>query len=184
MIVPNNKIFGGKQDKTQQEQSGTKTEDVPEEQQDAQSQTRISYQKRKVYALQSISHKFEKIEGINGRCEQLLPFADGLLAGTFNELYYVRGEDEVTKVYQGTSPQHIIPFKDSLSLLIATQSGIIKAYQEDGQWKTTDYITDINEPVYSLAFHEKSGTLWAGSENKAYKISFAWDGKVSNIQRI
>ena len=173
-----NKLFGGKKETPKQK----KIEEVkkePKVQQKPQTETRISYQKKKIYSLQSISHQFKKIEGIEGRCEQLVPYEGGILAGTYNGVYYVNDKGAVTQVAQDIYPWQILS-TNNYGLLIATSSGIIKATRENGEWQSSDYLTEIDGPVYSLAFNDKTGALWVGGEDKTYKIPLNHEGKTSN----
>ncbi|MEF8844420.1 MAG: SpoIIE family protein phosphatase [Bacteroidales bacterium] len=175
-----NKLFGKNKEESKQEQDN-ETRQTPEDQQEAQTKTRISYKNKKIYSLQSISHQFKKVEGIEGRCEQLVPYEGGILAGTYNGLYHLNEQGEVTQVLRGQYPHHIYP-TDKKGVLLATPSGITKATFQNGKWQTTEYLPQINGPVYSLAFNNHTGTLWVGGEDEAHKVVFDREGKVSTIQ--
>lgn len=174
-----NKLFRKNKEKPKQE----KTEEVREisnNQQEQQTKTRLSYKKEKKHSLQSISHQFKKIEGIEGRCEQLVHYKGGILAGTYNGLYHVNKKGEVTQVIQDIYP-HQIHTTDKKGVLVATPSGIKKTTLQNGKWQTTEYLPQINGPVYSLTFSDNTGTLWVGGEDEAYKIIFNREGKVRTI---
>ncbi|HKL38785.1 MAG TPA: hypothetical protein VJ876_07790, partial [Bacteroidales bacterium] len=97
-----NKIFGKEKEEPSPEpepddKAGEKTEEpvnkaAPERKSAAgaaepQTETRISYEKKKIYSLQSVSHRYKKVKGIEGRVERLLPFSSGFLASTHDGLY-------------------------------------------------------------------------------------------------
>ncbi|MFP4620781.1 MAG: hypothetical protein ACLFM7_05685 [Bacteroidales bacterium] len=183
-----NKIFGGKKEKRKREKaaekeagSGTDKQEERENQQEPRIETRVSYQKKKIASLLSLSHQFEKIEGIEGRCEQLVPYQGGLLAGTHNGLYHVNGKDKVTPVIKGIYPHQVYP-TDKHGILLATPSGIKKAIPGNREWQITDYLPQIEGPIYSLTINDKTGALWAGGEDQAYKVVFNRNGEVSTIQ--
>ena len=179
-----NKIFGSNDKEAQAESREITPEQAKEEKgakSEPQTQTRISYQKKKIYSLQSISHEFKKVEGIEGPCEQLVPYKDGILAGTYKGLFYINKEQEISTVIEGSNPHQILP-TDKRGLLIATRSGIIKANLKNGAWHTSPYLSQIPGPVYSITFNKKSGALWAGGEDQAYKVVFDWEGKINDIK--
>lgn len=194
-----NKIFGKKKDPQDKREKPSREQLKPEAEptagstspsksekaarsQEAAKETQVSYQKKKIYSLQSISHRFKKIEGIEGKVKHLIPFEGGLLAGTQDGVYHIRGENRINRVISDITPQQIIPFREGRSVLMATLSGIKQATYTHGQWKTRDYLPDISEPLYSLVFNERTGNLWAGGEDKAYKIEFNLDGDIASLQ--
>jgi len=148
---------------------------------EAQTETRISYEKKKIYSLQSVSHRYKKVEGIEGKVEQLLPFSSGLLASTHDGLYYVNDQKHATAIIRGIYPLDIIPYKEK-GLLMGTQSGIMQINYHKNQWSPKEYLPAIKEPVYSLAYNTRSGSLWAGTENKAYRLSLDWSGEITSRQ--
>ena len=191
-----NKIFGKKAEKSSQEaESKQKSREEPkdpepqstspaeadQENAEPQTQTRISYKKKKIYSLQSISHGYKKVEGIEGKVEQLLPFSSGFLASTHDQLYYVNQQKEATTILQDIYPLDMIPYKES-GLLIANRSGILQINRTGEDWSQQQYLPEINEPVYSLAYNKRSGSLWAGTENKAYRIGLDWSGEITSTQ--
>ena len=144
-------------------------------------ETRISYKKKKIYSLQSITHTFNKIEAIQGKCDLLFPLTEGILAGTHDALYYINGGN-AQGIVEGIHPQQIIPFKGGSTFLVATQTGIVKIFRVGDQWQSSDFLDQISGPVYSLSYGEKTGTLWAGSDDKAYKIHFGRNSFVRSFR--
>jgi len=153
----------------------------PTGQQTPLTETRISYKKKKIYSLQSVSHQFNKIETIQGKCEVLFPLTSGILAGTHDALYYIDG-DRTRSILEGIHPQQIIPFRGPNTFLVATRSGIVKIFLLDNQWQSSDFLSQITDPVYSLSYDKKTGTLWVGSDDKAYKINFGRNSFVSSLR--
>jgi serine phosphatase RsbU (regulator of sigma subunit)/ligand-binding sensor domain-containing protein len=191
-----NKIFGKKEENPSQKTETTeKSEANPQEPKpqatsqaepdpetaEPQTETRISYKKKKIYSLQSISHGYKKVEGIEGKVERLLPFSSGFLASTHEGLYYVNPKKEATAILSDIYPLDMIPYKQS-GLLIATRSGILQINRSKENWSQQQYLPEINEPIYSLAFNKRSGSLWAGAENKAYRIGLDWSGEITATQ--
>jgi serine phosphatase RsbU (regulator of sigma subunit)/ligand-binding sensor domain-containing protein len=191
-----NKIFGKKEEESPQE---TKPRERPPEEPagqekqttpgraserptpEPQTQTRVSYKKKKIYSLQSVSHRYKKVEGLEGKVERLLPFAAGFLASTHDGLYYINQQKEVAEILSGTYPLDIIPYKQR-GVLIATRSGILQVNRQGDDWSQQQYLPEINEPVYSMAYNKRSGSLWAGAENKAYRIALDWSGEITAMQ--
>lgn len=137
-------------------------------------QTRISYRKKKIYSLQSVTHKFEKIEPVGGKCDVLftLPGEQGLLAGTHEGLYYIDPKGRASMVRKDIHPQHIISFRNKETFLVGATAGMYEVYRNNGLWEVRRLVPDIEDPVYSTAYDPESRTLWAGSEDKAYRIIF------------
>ncbi len=140
----------------------------------SRSQTRISYRKKKIYSLQSVTHKFEKIEPVGGKCDVLftLPDDGGLLAGTHEGLYHIDPGGRASLIREGIHPQHITSYRNQETFLVGASAGMYEVYRSNGGWKIRRLAADIEDPVYSMAYDQGSRTLWAGSEDKAYRITF------------
>lgn len=169
-------------DETAADKLATKRDDAPAGGQDEPStETQISYKKKKIYSLQSISHQFNKIESVQGKCEVLFPLEEGILAGTHDALYYIQ-DGNAQRILENIQPRQVIPFKGSNAFLVATPDGIVQIKQQQGRWLSYDFLEQISGPVYSMSYNSKTGTLWVGSEDKAYKISFGRDSFIHSFR--
>lgn len=191
-----NRIFGKKDDKDRS--TSSEKEDKPVNSQDSKPQeppseatakpksqkddsgeanrpqTRISYRKKKIYSLQSVTHKFEKIEPVGGKCDVLftLPGEGGLLAGTHGGLYHIDTGGDAVLIKEGIHPQHITSYRDQKTFLVGTSAGMYEVHRNNNDWEVRRLAPDIEDPVYSMVYDPASRTLWAGSEDKAYRIIF------------
>ena len=75
--------------------------------------------------MQTLSHAYKKIEGIDDRCKHLIPYDGKLLVGGNNGLYIV-DNDEVEKILHNQYINRIIQDKSNSNLFyICTNTGLI-----------------------------------------------------------
>ncbi len=129
------------------------------------------YESKKVYALQSISHKYNKIKGIEGKAKQLLPYRDVLLVASNTGLYQINklkstqiiADRYINFIYQSKS--------DRNKFYVGTANGLLVLKNENNKWVIEDNLSEFRENVYSVLELDKNN-LWVGSENVAYNILF------------
>lgn len=162
-----NKIFKSKEEK--EEELKEEKSETPE------IRTRTTYRTRKVQTLQSISRRFEKIRGVDGKCMYLLNAGEFLLAGTNYGLYQVDSLQKVEPIIEESYIYQVMAFEKDTSYLLATKNGILKAEKKEEEWNVQELISGegLNEPVYSLAYNPNTNILWAGSDSRAFKIEIA-----------
>jgi|GEM_PF-433245 len=135
----------------------------------ASGETRVSYRKKKIYSLQSVDHRFKKIDPVEGKCEILRAFREGVLAGSHNGLYHIGNHNGVKTVIQGIHPHQVVILPQEASVLIASESGVYRAELRGDTWHSAPYLSQISEPVYSMALQPEEGHLWLGCNDKAYR---------------
>ena len=119
------------------------------------------------YRLASVSYQYEKIQGINKKCKQLIVFANGLIAITPDELLRVQ-EGKVISVAKNMTVNATYIDHSHQVIYLATTQGIKKM---DASFRINDLIPGMNEPVLSLTLTEN--ILWAGLEKKILKIQLS-----------
>jgi len=129
---------------------------------------RKTYSEKVIYALQSVTHIYKKINGTKNKCKHFLETDHGLLVGSNNGLYWI----------QDTSATLVIPnnyvnammVQDRNHVVIGTSTGISILEWKDGAWVGREGFKSINTPIYSVT----SGIvreLWLGSDNVVYRVT-------------
>ena len=139
------------------------------------------YESKKVYALQSISHKYNKVEGIDGKVKQFLKFRESLLVAANTGLYQITdfkatqiiAEKYINFIFQSKIEPH--------KFFIGTASGMLILNYESGEWVIEDKLSDFKENVYSV-LELDGNNIWIGCENVAYNILFDNAGYPVNIK--
>lgn len=125
------------------------------------------YRTEKIRQLKSIDYLFRKIDGVNVKCRQLVPTANGILAATNRGLYVIRDHKAATLV-----PERYInhiswrPWEGRYS--VAAGDGYFLAGWENNKWNIFTPDKSFTEPLYSI-LRDKEGMLWLGGDNKAYR---------------
>ena len=128
---------------------------------------------KRTYALQSISHKFTKIENLEDKCRQMVRFRDQILVATNTGLYRIQN-NEVTFIATYTYINCIHPSKQNPGLFyIGTPEGAFTVNYSQGDWEVNRNYFPADEPVYSI--YEGSTGIWMGSETKVFRVSFSPD---------
>ena len=139
------------------------------------------YESKKVYALQSISHKYQKVEGIEGKAKQLLQFRDMLLVAANTGLYQII-DNKATQIIADKYINFIYESKiNPNKFYVSTTEGLIVLIRSNNEWITEDKLSDFKENVYSVLELDKNN-LWLGCENVAYNILFDNAGYPVNIK--
>jgi class 3 adenylate cyclase len=139
------------------------------------------FEKQKIYALQSISHRFNKINGVEGKAKQFVQFRDKILVAANTGLYQIENL-ETTSIISGRYVNYIHQSKiDINKFYIGTSNGLLIIRYENDAWSIEDNLNDFSETVYSILELDKNN-LWLGSENVAYNILFDNSGHAVNIK--
>ena len=135
-----------------------------------------------VYMLQSVSHVFTPIEGLEKKCKQLLEFEDRLLVATNTGLYeYFNGE--VFEIAPGQYINFLRASQVKNRIYVGTADGMFTIVFEAGAWTVHDRFDGIYGAVWSIA-EETEHLIWIGSENVAYRARLDQNGvPVSRIDR-
>ncbi len=131
------------------------------------------YTTHRTYALQSISHKFTKIENLDDKCRQLVQFRDQILVATNTGLYRIQN-NEVKFIATYTYIHYIHPSQHIPGLFyVGTPEGAFTVNFNQGEWEVNRNFFPGDEPVYSI--YETPEGIWLGSETKAFRLSYPPD---------
>ncbi|MFN8241471.1 MAG: hypothetical protein U0X39_12085 [Bacteroidales bacterium] len=171
------RIFGKKTGESEQEnepaaartEAAIKPEVVVSENQPAEPE----YIRKKVTRISSIGHSFVKVAGISEKCKQLVPAGDKIIASTTRGLFLITNHGSkplVTDRYI-----NFVSADETGSLYwVASADGYFYVTPDRTGWKIVTPDRSFNKPLYSIT-SEKPNTIWAGSDNKAYRIEFRGD---------
>lgn len=128
------------------------------------------YTTKRTYAIQSISHKFSKIEGLDDKCRQLVSYRDQILVATNTGLYRIQNNEvkfitTYTYIHYIHSSEHIPGL-----FYVGTPEGAFTVKFTQDEWEVNRNFFPKNEPVYSI-YETKEG-IWLGSETKAYRLPY------------
>ena len=139
------------------------------------------YEKQKIYALQSISHRFNKINGIDGKAKQFVQYKNSILVAANTGLYQIVNL-KASIIIPNRYINYIHPSKlNNNKFYVGTNNGLLIAEFKNKEWVITDNLNEFNENIYSILELDKNN-LWVGSENVAYKILFDNSGHAVNIK--
>lgn len=139
------------------------------------------YETKKNYVLKSISHRFIKIVGVEGKTKQLVQYGNKLLVASNTGLYQIENF-RTTQIISDKYVHYICQAKmNNHKFYIGTSDGLLIAENQKGKWIIKDVLDDFNVNVYSiLELH--GNNLWIGSENVAYNILFDKSDNPVNIK--
>jgi len=127
-----------------------------------------TFKKQKIYSLQSISHDFVKVTGLDEKSTTLLNMGDRILAGTHGGLYEIKG-NEATLIFPDWYIEFIEPSLTPGKVFIGADNSVYLIELAEGEWKINKQFNEIVEDVYSLC-EVDGGTIWFGCDNVAYKL--------------
>ena len=124
--------------------------------------------KRKVYSLQAISHSYAKIEGVAGKCNEIIAIKDHLLVSTNNGLYDIR-DKKALPVLPNTYINFINTGLNEKYLFAGSEKSLFVFEFVANRWELIRELDAMNYPVYS-ALMILPGELWLGSDNSVHKL--------------
>ncbi len=132
---------------------------------------------RKIYALQSIPFIYKPVEGINGKCRQLINYNGKLIVASNTGLYEVETRLGVSlPIIKDLYINFICQSKQYTNrFYVGVNNGLISIFYKEGKWEIIP--NEINSSIYSII--EDKNTLWLGSINQVLKIKLLEDGKFS-----
>lgn len=133
----------------------------------------INRKKKEIYAMQSIPFVYKKINGINGKCRQMVPYKNGLLVASNLGLFYVNGLN-VKPLLSGHYVNYIHQSQSNSSrIFVGTSHGLYQAIEIEGKWRSERLYPNINPNINTIA--EENGILWIGAFNQLIKIPYQND---------
>lgn len=139
----------------------------------------ISAAKQKIYSLQSVSHVYQKISNIDGKCKQLMVYDNKLLAATSTGVYEVEnknGKALIKGIYLlYTKPSDYY----NKTLYLCTTTGVSRLTYLNGKWQSTSLFSIENEYPVSLV-ESSEDTLIITTEFNVYKLSIVQGGQAQS----
>lgn len=137
---------------------------------------------KETYALQSIPFLFSKIEGINVKCKQILPFQDRLLVVTSLGLYEIKSNTSSETIIKNTPIYFACQSKkDKNRIYLGTDKTLLSFVLKDNQWEKTHELDKIEQIVHSIA--ENGDTLWIGGEEAIFRVQTDALGAPRNLTK-
>ena len=130
-----------------------------------------AYRKRKIYSLQSISHEFIKIEGLNEKGKPLLNFRDRIVVGTHAGLYEIVN-DKARKVFDDWYIEFLYLSPTTDRLYVGTYDKVYLLDLVNNKWVVLKQFDEIKEDIFSICEISEDLVWFAGYQN-AYKISMS-----------
>ena len=128
------------------------------------------YFKKITGRLKSINYVFQKIDGLNEKCKQMVIAGNEILAST-NKGLFVISRHIAKPVVNSKYINQITTRSVSNKYYVATSDGYFFVTQDmNGGWKAIFPDKMFNKPIYSIATINDN-TLWVGSDDIAFKIS-------------
>ncbi len=118
--------------------------------------------------LKSINYVYRKIEGLNGKCKQLVPAGDEILASTNKGLFVISDYKAKPIVNSGYINNISTRSKDN-KYFIATSEGFFYIKATGNRWSVGHPDKVIKGPIYSIISADGK-TIWAGGDDIAYKF--------------
>ena len=101
----------------------------------AQEATRVSPVKKKIYQLQSVSHSFKKITGIESKVKQQIVFGDRLIVATSSGVFEV-ADEKVAPILSGVYSFYIQQaFHNENVFFLTCDRGIYSVQKSGASWK-------------------------------------------------
>lgn len=141
----------------------------------------ISAAKKKIYSLQTISNIYQRIQGVEGKCKQLLVYNNKLIAATSTGLYEVG--------YNTSKPiitnNYILFVKTSefnpKNLLVCSTDGISSLTLMGDKWQTRKIFSFESE--YPLSLVELTdNSLLVTTEFNVYRLSIVQGGEATFVK--
>ena len=129
--------------------------------------------KKKVYALQTISHSYEKVPGLTGKCSEIVSLNDHLMVSTYNGLHSIRN-NQVKTVLQNTFIGFLDPGPGDTLLFAGSGKSLFVLQLKENNWEIIHEFDALDYPVYSACMTSPT-ELWLGSDNSAHKLTIDSD---------
>jgi len=130
--------------------------------------TKTTYKKKKIYSLQSITHEFIKIPGLEEKCNQLVIAGNRILAGTHAGLHEIR-DDQLTTIFPDWYIVFIQPSLSGNDVFVGTDETVYLIGIQDNEWTIKRQYEEIMEEVFSV-YQAGENEIWFGCDNVAYRI--------------
>jgi len=136
-------------------------------------------EQKKIYALQSVTHAYKKIEQLDKKVKDIEPLGiHGLLIASTDGLHILKNDQFLT-LLEGEQINFIEKTRQENGFYVATNTGIKKLTKNGESWNIIDIID--GRPFYSiLTEHENS--FWAGSDDAVFHVVYT-DSSIVDSKR-
>jgi len=141
---------------------------------------RTRYVKKTISKLRSINYLFKKVDGLNGKCNQLVSTEHGILVASNNGLFHII-EHEADLIKGNRYINQISIKTDSARYFISTANGLFSIIYEDEKWQTKYNFVDFKESVYSINLLNEN-TAWLGGNDVAYSFQIDTLGEPKDLK--
>ncbi len=135
------------------------------------------YKKKKVRIL-SVSYVFKKVNGIKGKCRQLVKYKNIVLVASNNGLYEIK-KKKAKKILKNHYINIISPSKTRGLFYIGTEKGFTVIKENKSSWKELKKIQPKEFEDKVLQIVEDDSVLWVGSDALVYHFNI---GKNHTLQ--
>ena len=126
------------------------------------------YRKQRIYSLQSISHEFVKIPGLNRKADILINFDDRILAGGTAGFYEIIDRKAVP-IFPAWRVEFIEVSKMPGRIFVVTESSVYLLELKDGKWSIIHEFREVPVPVFSVC-EDSPGNIWLGGDNVVHNL--------------
>jgi len=161
------KIFGRKTDPQNPPPTTVKEEVTKNKNEKVAKRPVVRYTRKTVSKLKSINFVYNKVEGLNEKCRQLVATPYGILAATNKGLFCIRDHKSVPLIpgkyitYIRWQPYEGVYY-------IASNEGCYFIRNLNGEWISESLDPGFTDPIYSIT-RENKKTIWLGGQDSVYK---------------
>ena len=127
------------------------------------------YVRRTVSRLKSVTYQYNKVEGIDEKCKQMISTDQGILASTTRGLFLI-SDHTARMILNNRYINYICGPDNNDRYCVAASDGYFFVIYRDGLWNISNPDYNFSEPLYSVVF-QGDHTVWAGTDNGIYRIS-------------
>jgi serine phosphatase RsbU (regulator of sigma subunit)/ligand-binding sensor domain-containing protein len=173
------------EEKRKEQLEETKIEEQPEEKSEKNTTStpekkKYVYKKKKVRIL-SVSYVFKKVNGIKGKCRQLVKYKNSVLVASNNGLYEIK-KKKAKKVLKNHYINNISPSKTEGLYYIGTEKGFTVIKETKSRWKELKKIQPKEFEDKVLQIVEDDSVLWVGSDALVYHLNIGKNHTVSSFE--
>jgi class 3 adenylate cyclase len=167
-LVPDPKTGSAGSGMTTPPGSGVSGRSQPQVLNNAKNKKRAEADQQRISAMQN-TFLFKKIKGLDVKCRQLIEIEGQVFAATNNGLYIIE-ESQSRNLTPGLYINHATTTNDK-KLLLATLTGVYElSKSETGIWESVALNDSIQFVAYNAAQGD-DGSIWAGTDNGAFRYS-------------
>jgi serine phosphatase RsbU (regulator of sigma subunit) len=140
------------------------------------------YFKKVTGRLKSINYIYKKIDGLNEKCKQLVTTGNEILASTNKGLYIISDHRARAIVNTGYINYISAKSKDNKYYVATSEGYFYITSAKDNKWEVVYPDKTFTHSVYSIVSTDEN-TVWAGSDDVAFRISFNNDLPSGNPEK-